>query len=276
MTTKLLPAFTAVRLAWAISGKSSNDETTQLTATIAEQALKPIQTQAAQDPKENQYVVEAAATIQATLRSLDVIYKGRELNFEENEKLREALMENVRENIEFGNKAQDFLKSLPTMAITGAGATITVGNYLASWLSLSSSATGTTAFLWAFGLAMAGLGHVVHRGIVRAMRERTQLLYVHQDYERNLYYEQYVSRVAITLTSLYLDIDRIHQTVFGAPYPVAVGDATSIVEDLLRGVRPTMCKHAHKHMRAGIITPGLWTLCETGGLPATQCRHWEG
>ena len=203
MTTKLLPAFTAVRLAWAISGKSSNDETTQLTATIAEQALKPIQTQAAQDPKENQYVVEAAATIQATLRSLDVIY-------------------------------------------------------------------------WAFGLAMAGLGHVVHRGIVRAMRERTQLLYVHQDYERNLYYEQYVSRVAITLTSLYLDIDRIHQTVFGAPYPVAVGDATSIVEDLLRGVRPTMCKHAHKHMRAGIITPGLWTLCETGGLPATQCRHWEG
>lgn len=49
------------------------------------------------------------------------------------------------------------------------------------------------------------------------------MLLVQQDYDRNLYYEQYMSRVAMTLTSLYLDLDRIHQVVFGAPYPVSDG-----------------------------------------------------
>lgn len=273
MPTTLLPPFTGVRLAWAVTGRFSKDETTKATATIAEQALKSLQAQAAREPKETQYIGEAVATIESSLRSLDIIYKGRELNFEENQKLRDAYMETVKENLEFGKRAQDFLKSLPTMAITGAGATITFGSHLGSWLGVPQ--TQTTGFLWVLGLGMAAVGHLIHTGIVRAMRKRTQMLYVRQDYERNLYYEQYVTRVAVTLTSLYLDLDRIHQTVFGDPYPVSVGDATTIVADLLKGVRPTMCKYAHKHMRDRVITPALWTLCETGGSPATECRHWE-
>lgn len=102
------------------------------------------------------------------------------------------------------------------------------------------------------------------------------MLLVQQDYDRNLYYEQYMSRVAMTLTSLYLDLDRIHQVVFGAPYPVSDGNTTAIVDNLLKGVRPTMCKYAHKHMRHRVITSDLWALCEGGGVPATQCRYWEG
>lgn len=274
MPTKLLPPFTAVRLAWAITGKFSKDETTKSTALIAEDALKRIQTQAAQDVAEQQYVSEAVATIEATLRSLDVIYKGRELNFEENQKLRDAYMETMKENIDFGTKAQDFMKSLPTMAITGAGTAIPFGNYLADLLNVPDGQMG--AFIWALGLAMAGAGHLIHTGVVRAMRKRTQTLYVKQDYERNLYYDQYVGRVAVTLTSLYFDLDRVHQTVFGVPYPVATGDGTKIVEDTLRGVRPTMCKYVHAHMADGTITPSLWAVCESGGVPATQCRYWKG
>ncbi len=221
MATTLLSPFIGIRLAWAITGKFSNDETSKVSATVAEQALKSIRTEAAKDPKEGQYVAQSEAAIEASMRSLEIIHKGRELNFEENKKLRDAYMETVKENIEFGNKAQDFLKSLPTMAITGAGATITFGGYLASRIGVPEAST--TAFLWALGVAMAGVGYLIHMGVVRAMRRRTQMLLVQQDYDRNLYYEQYMSRVAMTLTSLYLDLDRIHQVVFGAPYPVSDG-----------------------------------------------------
>jgi hypothetical protein len=273
MTTTLLPPFTGVRLAWAIAARFSKEEQTQLSADISEQVLKSIQDQAASDPKENQYVREAVATIEASLRGLDIVYKGRQLNFEENEKLRKAFMENAKENIEFGTKARDYLKSLPTMAITGAGTAIPFGNLVASWFSVPSEYT--TAFLWAFGLGAAGAGHLIYTGVIRAMRKETQMHYVQQDYERNLYYEQYVSRVSAILTSLYLDLDRIHRNVFGDPYPVSEGDAASIVADVLKGVRPTMCKYAHKHIEK-IITPALWALCESGGDPAKQCVHWEG
>jgi len=274
MTTRLLSPLAGVRLAWAMTGKFSTDEKTRLAATMAEQALKPIQTQAAQDPKEHQYLLQAVGAIEASLRSLDIITKGRELNFEENEKLRAAYMENVKENIEFGSKARDLLRSLPTMAITGAGGVITFGPSLATWLQIPN--TAIAVFLGVLALGFAGAGHLIYAGIVRAMQKRTQMLYVQQDYERNLYYEQYVSRSTVVLTSLYLDLDRIHEAIFGQSYPVSDGGAIVIVEDLLKGVRSPMCKYAHKHMRNGVITPALWTLCETGGDPATLCRYWEG
>jgi len=51
MATKLLPPFTCVRLAWAIASKFSKDDDTKLSATIAEEALKSIKSQAAKDPR---------------------------------------------------------------------------------------------------------------------------------------------------------------------------------------------------------------------------------
>jgi len=145
MTTKLLPPFTGVRLAWAIASKFSKDDDTKLSATIAEEALKSIKSQAPQDPKEDEYIGGASATIEASLRGLDIVYKGRQLNFEENDKLRKAFMENAKENIEFGTKTRDYLKSLPTMAITGAGTTIPFGNLVASWFSVPQTHTTTFA-----------------------------------------------------------------------------------------------------------------------------------
>lgn len=210
--------------------------------------------------------------IDASLRSLETIYKGRELNFEGNAKLREAYMQTVQENIAFGSKAQDFLKSLPTMATSSAGGTITFGYSLATWLG----AANREAFLALVGIALAGVGHLLHAAIVRAMRDRTQLLYVQQDYKRNLYYAQYISRTTVALISLYQDVDRIHQAVFGSPYPVQQGAlASDIVQELFRGVRPTMCKYVHKHMREGVIRPGDWALCETGEPACQDCRHWK-
>lgn len=263
--TFLLPPVSAVRMVWARTGMFSNDEHSKISAVLTEAALKNIRERAEADDKERKYVNSAIATMDATLRSLDIIHKGRELNFEENEKLRKAYLDSVQENLEFGKKAGDFLKSLPAMVIGGAGG-ITVAQYFKI----------SDINLWAIGLALASIGYIVNLKVIRLMRKRTQMLYVVQDYERGLYYDQYVTRVATTLTSLYLDLDRIHKNVFEQSYPVDV-EVSDIIGEMLKGVRPTFCKYIHKHIKEKKMKPELWTLCETGKEGAVEtCPRWEG
>ena len=269
--TALLPTVTAVRMTWAMTGRFSDDETSKSMAAYVEDALKHIEDQALAhgvSPEEKSYVTSAVATMKASLRSLDTVYKGRTLNFEENEKLRAAYLDSVKESLNFGSKAQDFLKSLPTMTIGAAGG-VTVAQ------SVGLSGTG----LWAVGLLLAALGYVVNLWFVALARRRTQMLYVTQDYERGLYYEQYVRRVSEILLGLFLDLERIHRRAFQENSEADVSPAAvdKIVKDILAGVRPTFCRYTHKHMRENRITPELWTLCESGNLDAvSMCPLWEG
>ena len=269
--TALLPTVTATRMVWAMTGKFSNDEPSKTMATYVEDALKCIEEQAqAQgvNPEEKSYVTSAVATMKASLRSLDTAYKCRNLNFEENEKLRAAYLESVKESLSFGSTAQDFLKSLPTMTIGAAGG-VTVAQVM--------GVSGTV--LWGVGLVLAALGYLINLWFVRLARRQTQRLYVTQDYERGLYYDQYISRVSGILLGLFLDLERIHKRVFQESYeadtnPSALED---IINDILTKVRSTFCPYAHKHMREKKITPELWTLCESGDAEAVRvCLLWEG
>jgi hypothetical protein len=267
--TALLPTVTAIRMVWAMTGKFSDDQPSQTMATYVEDTLKGIENQAAGVSAEEQsYVTSAIATMKASLRSLETAHKGRDLNFEENEKLRRAYLESVTESISFGSKAQDVLKSLPTMTVGAAG-----GVTIAQALGIS----GIT--LWGLGLALAALGYLVNLWFVRRARRQTQLLYVSQDYERDLYYEQYLNRVTTILLGLFLDLERIHKNVFQETYEADTNPSTirSFVEDILAGVRSTFCPFVHKHIADNRITPELWTRCESGNTDAVRlCPNWEG
>jgi hypothetical protein len=262
--TSLLPPSTGVRIAWALTGKFPKSEESKLSASLAEAALNDIEAQAKLDPLELKYVSGAKAMVQSSLRSFDTIYKGRELNFEENEKMRSAYLDTVKENLDFGNKAKDLLKSLPTMTIGSAG-----GVTLASILGLKGN------LLIAVGLGLAAIGFLINVLIVRLMRKRTQMLYVKEDYDRDLYYDQYVARVAMTLASLYLDLNRHHEKIFGEAYS-GEGTVEDVINKLLSGVRSTFCKYVQKHMNQKKINPELWPICETGDKEAVKyCPYWE-
>jgi len=259
-------------MVWAMTGAFSGDERSKQSTVLVEAALKDIKERVSghrvsdgKVRKEEKYVVSTIATMEASRRSLDIVYKGRQLNFEENEKLRSAYLDSVKESLDFGKKAKDFIKSLPTMTIGAAG-----GVTVAQAFSISGIQ------LWAIGLGLAAFGYIVNLLFVRRARKQTQMLYVAQDYERDLYYDQYVTRVSIILTSLYLDLDRIHKNVFGQTYPVDSAGVSQIIEELLRGVRPTLCSYVHKHMKAKKITPELWSMCESGVEDAVRnCPYWE-
>jgi hypothetical protein len=263
--TSLLDPASALRIAWALTGSFSDDVHSRQTALAAEKALQDIQGAAAHDPKENEYVTGVIGAIQASMRSLDVVYKSRQDNFKETEQLRASYMQSITESLEFGKKAEDFLKSLPTMTIAAAGG-VTIGQVL----GLST----TSLLILAFGLAAAG--YLVNLWFVSQSRKRTQIQLIHRDYDRNLYYKQYIDRVADVLNSLYYDLDRLHRNAFGQLYPTGKKSAYEIVHDLLEGVQPTLCKLAHEHIRAGKITPELWPICETGNPEALKtCPYWK-
>ncbi|MFH1940994.1 MAG: hypothetical protein ABIL68_02725 [bacterium] len=269
--TALLPTVTAVRMVWAMTGKFSKEEPSKTMATYVEDSLKDIEEQARAkhvSQQEKSYIISAVATMKASLRSLDTAYKGRELNFKENEKLRETYLESVKESLNFGNTMQDFLKSLPTMTIGAAG-----GVTVAQAVGIS----GVT--LWGLGLILAAMGYLINLGFVRSARKKTQMLYVIQDYERGLYYEQYVERVSIILLGLFLDLERIHKRVFQENYEADTKPAAieKIVDDILAGVHSTFCPYVHKHIAEKKVTPALWTLCESGDKEAVRmCSQWEG
>jgi hypothetical protein len=274
--TLILPPTTAVRIVWALTGSFSDDLHSQRAAEYAEQSLKSIESRAQKcNDEEKQYVSTTIAAIQATRRSLDTVYKGRKLNFEENKKLRSAYLDSIKEGIDFGNKAQDFLKSLPAMTIAGAG-----GLTLADYFHFSGIK------LWGAVLGLAAIGYLINMMIKRYARRMSQMLYIKQDYERNMYYEQYVARVQLILESLYADIDQVHHNIFGTPYPDPDKERAlqRIVTELLAGVQPTPCKYIHKHITEGKITPELWSKCETGTVEREAhkvkdrkqiCKEWE-
>ena len=267
--TALLPTVTAVRMVWAMTGKFSDDEASKTIATYVEDGLKNIEDQASGlGPEEKSYVTSAVATMKASLRSLDTAYKGRELNFDENEKLRTTYLDSVKESLSFGSKAQDFLKSLPTMTIGAAG-----GVTVAQAIGISGIK------LWGVGLVLAALGYLVNLWFVGRARRQTQMLYVSQDYERGLYYEQYLSRVTDIMRGLFLDLERIHKRVFTENYETDTNPTTitKIINDILAGVHSTFCTYAHKHMADKTVTPELWARCESGNAQAVRmCPKWEG
>ena len=269
--TRLLPPPTAVKLAWALTGFFVKDNTeSKDIATEAKKLLDDITERAKkEDEDEKAYVNNAATDIDATMRTLDTIYKGRELNLQENDKLRAVNLENIKEDVQFGRSAKDFMKSLPTMAITSGAGTITLNELLDS-LNLPDWAP------WLMGLGFAGIGFAINAWITRRSATRKQKLYINQDYERSMYYQQYIVRVRTALINLYTDIDRLHGRFFKKKYPLDASEtAASVVESMLRGAMPTLCVHIHKHIREGIVTPDTWTLCEAGGKAAEDCKFWE-
>lgn len=290
--TSLLPPISAVHMVWARTGAFSNDLQSQISAASAETELKRIRrqveeknnskksensnTEASRDSccssiaaEEREYIINAITAMDAALRGLEIIHKSRELNFKENGEIRELYQESVKENIEFGSKLKDVLKSLPTMAITGLGGT-TIAQFLSQNSNISNFQLG------GIGLALTAGGYIANLGITKLMRKRKQMLYVMQDYDRNLYFEQYLTRAEVILRSLYSDLEKVHKNIFGCPYLSEEEANKDFIEGILDGVRPKYCKHIHKHMKERKITPELWSLCETGEERATkECSHWK-
>ena len=263
--TSVLPPSAAVQIVWALTGDFSNDTKSQENAMVAETRLKEIiRKEKEKGGKDSEYILSITPMLDASRRSLEIVHKGRQLNFKDSETLRLSSLGAIKASLEFGTKTEDFLKALPTMTLAGSGGAIAI----AELVDLSK------ASLWLVGLLFAAVGYFINLWIVSKSRTQKQQHYITQDYERSLYFEQYMSRVTIILSALYVELDSVHNDVFGSYF--GSDDGKGFVKSLLLGVTPEYCKYIHEHIRDKKVTIDEWAICEAGSLKAREtCPFWE-
>lgn len=266
-TTELLRPATAVRMVWAMTGKFAKEGSSIGIASDADKVLKEIEDRANSDgagPEERHYVTAAVSSMRSGLRSLDVAYKVRNLKFDENEKLRLACLDAVKESLSFGTKLEDVGKSLPHMVLGGAA-----GVTLAEAFQLSGP------YLYSLCFLLAALGYVSNKlFFVKRARRQTNMLYVRHAYDRGLYYEQYLDRAAIILADLFSELERIHVRYFGSGCETISGP--ELAESIVGGIRSKFCPHVHDHMLQEKIKPEFWALCEAANPETTRkCPNYK-
>ena len=272
MGTRLLNPMTAVRIAWARTGVFSSSPQSEAMGKQANQRLRRIEEDANAsdgDPNEREYVGQVVSAMDATHRSLDTIYKGRDLNFKENAKLRESSLESIEDVVKFGTRSRDFLRSLPGTAAGSAG-----GIGLLS-LFYPAGAEIPSLVPWAVGIGAAALGYFVNQAAMIWSRRWKEANYIREDFDRGLYFQQYVERARLALRSLHEEACTAHRRIFGED--VCGDDEREALGSFLSEIAPAFCVYVRKHMQQGIIRCRHWPMCETGGPPETDrgaCDLW--
>jgi hypothetical protein len=151
---------------------------------------------------EEKYSHESAAAIRASVRNLATIYRGRDLNFKENDALRDVYMASIKEGISFGSSLNEFTKSLPRVVISG-GAALIFSTVLIYYFSV-------TVFFLAILASISGF--FLYWVILSACRWRQKRLYIRSDHERTLYYASYLRHSKKELNELHERLKKSHTT----------------------------------------------------------------
>lgn len=222
----------------------------------------------ATSPEELRYLLNALAAVDSTVRTLETIYRGRELNFQEQETLMDAYLEYVKVAQGKGQGLSEDLRSLlhavPALVIGSASglsiALVAQANLLQTGLIVVAS----TIALFALSLGWSWASS--------AWKLQS---FVRTDYQRNVYFDLYVNTVQDALKGLYNDVEQLHKEAFGGPCPDASG--FNAVPRLLEPLKsnPGSCQYVIRHMAMGLVTAERWPLCESGSAEMVNlCPYW--
>lgn len=266
--TKFFPPDMAVRIAWAFTHQLSESKSVPLEANRAIQLMEDIREKAinSKDDKEELYVDWVCAAIGATYRDLVTIMNGRNLNFDDVKKLRDTEIENINYYSQFTTNLQSSIPRISGMTIGGVSVSIILTKLLPNL---------EVYFLPLLAIG-AAIGYFLNGAIIIPLtQKKMQIQKIKLDYDRNRYYEQYVERSKAALIALYLSADRHHKNIFGDFYDsekARPDDVKIIIDEVLGGISSTMCKNVSKCMIGNIVTPDMWSVCETG-LEIENCPN---
>lgn len=239
----------------------SSKETTEI-----KQVLDPNSGRLTKD--ERLYLRDTLAAIDGTVRMLETVRKGRDLNFSQLEKLMDIELDYVKSAEGGGTNLEGILKSfiqaVPAILLGG-----TTGLSIALLSNLPLVQTGALIILGTLGVYGLGIGW---SWVVAQWRLSS---YVQRDYRRNLYYRDWFDRVRVELDGLYESVDNLHQKSFGDF--CKGGSVKEALEPFNRSlsVRPGQCKYTRRHMEMKLITAEIWPYCEAtrdGGFQ--RCPYW--
>lgn len=263
--TKLLPPLSAVQMTWVSAIKFSTPESIDLYEEFIKPSLTGILEQAKTNNEENEYILKAIPMMAVTLKSINTLRKGRELNYADNKILREVYLESISQKFDLISKLKDFVKNLPAITIAGAGGLVFAEGTV-------KNVDSTDKFFFAMLFALVGYG--INQLINRYLLQRKQLNYIKEDYQTTCYYENYLDRVETTLHNLFDELETLHQKVFGEKYYKDT-NGKKVITKMIAETRSKRCKHINKHMDKGWITPDIWHLCEIENGREVGCPYYQ-
>jgi len=282
----ILPPSIAVSLTWQFTSIFSENSSYKLIKGDYENILNGLIDLAKEvdkkDPKkkdlEQRYVKSSIILIKSALRNLQIIIDGRNLNFKEENELRQKSQDLIDNFSTFSRNLQSIIPRLGSVTVAGAAGGIPIATLVTDLLEkwIPKDVVGLIFPLTIAGVA--GIGYIVNSVVITPyLIKRFQSEKIRADYHRNLYFEQFIDKSQLVLVDLYCQICQIHDQIFqNSKSDKTKNDAEKFVENLLAGSRGRMCKYVHKHMqdKKVKITDKLWALCETGhGI--SECEYYK-
>ncbi len=225
------------------------------------------------DPKQIQYVRESTLAIRAAVRNLSTVYRGRELNFRENDGLRNVYMNAIKEDLSFVINLKNFAKALPGAVISGGvGLVLSV----ASQQILGVPLTEIDILRISIIAGIAGI--IVFFLFNLITRWRQTKFYVRSEHQRTLYFRYYLDRSKKVLIDLYYElalqyhhyIDNTFTNYSPKKCPHENYNGYDEIDLILKGLYPTsVCENADKCIHSWFFRPRWWIHCETQGEPET-------
>jgi hypothetical protein len=277
----------AVRLTWQFTSIFSQNTSYKLLKDNYEKVLDGMLALAKEVDKKNSnknaeeehYIQAAIQMIKSSLRTLQIIIDGRNLNFKEEDELRIKSQEKINNFSNFSKNLQSSVPRLGSMTVAGAAGGIPIATIANDALTkIGGISDDMSSFIFAMSIAVAaGIGYVVNALVIQShVIRKTQKEKIRADYNRDLYFEQYVHKSAIVLIDLYKQIQILHDSFFPRDSSEIVQNPEKLVEDLLSGVKAHMCEFVDEHMADSSrydIDDKIWALCETG-VGVKQCPYY--
>ena len=257
----LLDPLTAVRLVWAITDgfpksrllkkKEEADlkepdtppsnllHYSNINADEANIILKTIITESEKNIQEKEYIKKSVIAMRAALRNLGTLYSGRELNFRENDDLRQAYIASITDSITLSNDFKKWSEGLPAALLSGL-AGLGVSYFFKEFIGLPFGAADYLLFILLFAI----LGYIIAWMIMKYGYSQKFKGLMQQELERNIYYEQYLYRVHGQLQNLFAELTTIHEEVFHKPYsPHAESEGKTAITGMITALCPTACQN---------------------------------
>lgn len=271
--------------AWGLTHENSEEEGAKDRAEKIRTRIKQIKTDVYEKAKskkaserekaDRRYLDNVLAAMDSCERTLLTIIRGRNLNFNETDRL----METEKKNAEAASRVMlNFQSALPRAFATGGGAAgMVIVNFILEMFKIEIP----DIVIASAAVVAAGVVFGIHEWMfVPRARRRAQLEIIKNDYRRNKYFRDYLSRSRSSLNALFSEVLNVHERVYGKKYCKTkydnLDEREKVVMNAMGGSKALygkQCPKIHKHYQKNKITPDEWSTCESG-QDYEKCKKW--
>lgn len=252
----------SIEIAWGLSHLHSENKESQIYGGYIrdyyDKIRNDVKSSESKDEKSIQYLDNLRIAIDSCVRTLGIIIRGRNLNFEENDKLRGQKIDEINALSKSIMNYQGLIPRIQATMIGGVSALVILKGVLEPLFPDISKIT-----IEYFILLCAGLGYVFAEvAILPYLRRKVLCEMIRNDRDRNIYFQNYVMMSRIVLKRLLSEAVDIYNCCYEENYPkIEKNKIEELLDKILPG--PITCENISRCKVGEEITDKNWVICET-------------